>query len=121
MAALPLVHLLRSPEPPSEKPPVLFLLHGVGSNEYDLFGLVPVLDERFLVISVRAPNTLQQGSYAWFEIRFAPQGIQVQAEQVEKSLAVLTTFIQEATGFYGGDPKRVYLMGFSQGAIMSAA
>jgi len=35
--------------------PVLLLLHGYGSDEHDLFGLVPSLPAGFAVASVRAP------------------------------------------------------------------
>ncbi len=54
MQPLSLVHLVREPIVEVRNPPLLLLLHGVGSNEYDLFGLAPYLDERFLIISVRA-------------------------------------------------------------------
>lgn len=104
-----------------EKAPLLLLLHGVGSNEHDLFGLIPYLDERFTIVSVRAPNTLGPGSYAWFEIQFTPQGLVINPEQAEASRQVLLRFIREAVQAYQCDPQRVYLMGFSQGAIMSAS
>src|SRR6266436_5075172 len=70
MKAPSLVHLLRQPLVETSTPPLLLLLHGVGSNEHDLFALAPFLDERFLIISVRAPNTQAPGSYAWFEVDF---------------------------------------------------
>ena len=72
MNTLPLVHLVRQPIIEAGTPPLLLLLHGVGSNEHDLFELAPFLDKRFLIISVRAPNTLGAGSYAWFEVNFTP-------------------------------------------------
>ena len=74
MKTLSLVHLVCEPIVKADTPPLLLLLHGVGSNEDDLFGLAPYLDERFLIISVRAPNTLGPGSYAWFDVDFTPQG-----------------------------------------------
>jgi phospholipase/carboxylesterase len=118
---LPLVHLVRQPLPEADNPPLLLLLHGVGSNERDLFGLAPLLDERFVVLSLRAPNTLGQGSYAWFEVDFTPQGSVINPEQAEQSRQVLVDFIGKAVDAYGADPHQVYLMGFSQGAIMSAS
>jgi phospholipase/carboxylesterase len=89
--------------------------------EHDLFGLAPYLDERFLIISVRAPNTLGPGSYAWFEVAFTPQGPVINPAQAEASRKALITFLDEAVTAYGADPQQVYLMGFSQGAIMSAS
>jgi phospholipase/carboxylesterase len=121
MKTLSLVHLVRQPKVEASAPPLLLLLHGIGSNEYDLYGLAPFLDERFLIISVRAPNTLGPGSYAWFEADFTPQGPVINPEQAEVSRKTLITFLNEAVTAYGADPKQVYLMGFSQGAIMSAS
>jgi phospholipase/carboxylesterase len=121
MRTLPLVHLVRKPSIDAGTPPLLLLLHGIGSNEHDLYGLAPFLDERFLIISVRAPNILGPGSYAWFEADFTPQGPVINPEQAEASLKIIITFLQEAITAYDADPNRVYLMGFSQGAIMSAS
>ena len=121
MEKLSLVHLVRQPLVKSASPPLLLLLHGVGSNEYDLFGLAPYLDKRFLIISVRAPYTLGSDSFAWFEINFTPQGIIIQPEQAEASRNKLITFLNEAVTTYGANPRQVYLMGFSQGAIISAS
>ena len=121
MKTLPLVHLVRQPLIERGNPPLLLLLHGIGSNEHDLYGLTPFLDKRFLIISVRAPNPLGPGSYAWFEADFTPQGPVINPEQAKASLKTLITFLKEAITAYGADPKQVYLMGFSQGAIMSAS
>jgi phospholipase/carboxylesterase len=121
MKPLSLVHLVSQPKIESSTPPLLLLLHGVGSNEHDLFGLVPYLDKRFLIISVRAPNTLGPGSYAWFDVDFTPQGPAINPAQAEASRKVLITFLDEAVNAYDADPKQIYLMGFSQGAIMSAS
>jgi phospholipase/carboxylesterase len=121
MKTLPLVYLVRQPTIEASTPPLLLLLHGIGSNEHDLYGLAPFLDKRFLIISVRAPNTLGPGSYAWFEADFTPQGPVINPEQAEASRKTLITFLKEAITAYDADPKQVYLMGFSQGAIMSAS
>src|SRR5258708_18018051 len=102
-------------------PPLLLLLHGVGSNEHDLFALAPFLDERFLIISVRAPNTQAPGSYAWFEVDFTPQGPVINPAQAEASRKALIAFLAQPLPTHNADPKQVYLMRFSQGAIMSAS
>ncbi len=121
MKILSLVHLVHQPILEEDAPPLLLLLHGIGSNEHDLFALAPFLDERFLIISVRAPNTLEPGSYAWFEANFTPQGPIIDPGQAEASRQALIAFLDEAVTAYGADPKQVYLMGFSQGGIMSAS
>jgi phospholipase/carboxylesterase len=96
-------------------------LHGVGSNEQDLFGLAPYLDERFLIVSVRAPVVLGAGAYGWFNIEFTPRGMVADIEQAKRSLELLPGFIDEIVETYGADDKCVYVAGFSQGAMMSLA
>lgn len=119
--ALPLVHLVREPLVSGEKPPLLLLLHGVGSHERDLFALAPALDPRLLILSLRAPNVLGPDSYAWFRFSPTPAVNRINVEQAEGSRQELLRFIPAAVAAYHADPARVYLMGFSQGAIMSAS
>ena len=114
-------HLVRQPEIPSDKPPLLILLHGVGSHEYDLFSLAQYLDKRFLVLSARAPNTLGPNSYAWFPVEIQPDKFIIDPEKAESSRKAIIQFVAEALDFYAADADQVYLMGFSQGAIMSAS
>jgi phospholipase/carboxylesterase len=117
-----LTHLVREPlERGAAEPPLLLLLHGVGSNEADLFGLAPYLDGRCLVVSARAPFVLGPGAYGWFQIEITPQGLVADLAQARRSLALLPPFIDELTAAYATDARRVYLMGFSQGAMMSLA
>jgi phospholipase/carboxylesterase len=117
---LSLTHLVREPKTESANPPLLLLLHGVGSNEHDLFELTPHLDERFFVVSARAPITLMPGSYAWFHVEFAPNNrIIINPDDAEASRNLLIKYLDELVAAYQLDAKRVYLMGFSQGAIIS--
>lgn len=122
MKQLSLTHIVRQPAVPSQgRPPLLILLHGIGSNEQDLMGLAPSLDGRFLMVSARAPITLERGSYAWFHIQFTPSGIVIKPEEAEASRLLILKFVDEVVEAYGADATRVYLMGFSQGCIMSLA
>jgi phospholipase/carboxylesterase len=115
---LSLYHLVRQPGEKTEgKPPLLILLHGVGSHERDLFGLVTVLDPRFLILSARAPLQLPNGGFGWYPVNFTEKGPVIDPDAVKQGQAKLTAFINEAKTAY--DVERVYLMGFSQGAIMS--
>jgi phospholipase/carboxylesterase len=116
-------HLSQKPRRPSEgKPPLLLLLHGVRSNEHDLMGLAPELDPRFHIVSLRAPLTFGPGMFGWFPIEFLPGGgFKIDPEVADRSRRQVISFIDEATAEYGTDPDRVYLMGFSQGCIMSLA
>src|SRR3989442_12517244 len=70
---LSLVHLTQPPRPPSSpRPPLLLLLHGVGSHEGDLMGLAPYLDERFFIVSARGPVTIGPGMHGGFHVPLDP-------------------------------------------------
>jgi phospholipase/carboxylesterase len=117
-----LIHQIAPPKSSlGARPPLLLLLHGYGANEDDLFSLAPYLDERFMIVSARAPIMLQPGSYAWFNLGFTPQGIVVDPEEVESARLTIHKFLGAVIEAYGCDPNAVYLMGFSQGAMMSLA
>jgi phospholipase/carboxylesterase len=117
-----LIHQVSAPRNGfAERPPLLLLLHGFGANEEDLFSLAPYLDERFLIVSARAPVKLGHMSYAWFNLGFTPEGVVIDAEEAEQSRETLRKFINEIVQYYQADPGAVYLMGFSQGAMMSLA
>jgi phospholipase/carboxylesterase len=117
---LSLIHLVRAPVvPAAAQSPLLLLLHGIGSNEADLFGLTPYLDERLRIVSARAPVVLGPGAFGWFNIEFTPTGLVADLAQARRSLALLATFIDELLAAYSTPSRRIYLMGFSQGAMMS--
>lgn len=121
---LSLVHLAREPvssSSSSQPPPLLLLLHGIGSNEADLFGLAPFLDERFLIVSARAPIVMGAGAYGWFNIEFTPAGLVADINQARKSLDLLPGFLDEIVSHYRANERCVYVGGFSQGAMMSLA
>ncbi len=82
-------------------------------------GLAPYLDPRFHIISARAPFVLGPGAYAWFHIEFTPTGIVIDPREAEESRVTLLRFIDELVEGYGVDHSRVFLMGFSQGGIIS--
>jgi phospholipase/carboxylesterase len=115
-----LKHLVRAPQETEEgRPPLLLLLHGVGSNEEDLFALAPLVDPRFLVISARGPITLQPGAYAWYHVNWTSQGPVHNPEEAEVSRQGIVTFLDEIAATYGADPDRLYVAGFSQGGAMT--
>ncbi|MES2462535.1 MAG: alpha/beta hydrolase [Armatimonadota bacterium] len=120
---LSLRHLVRgaqSAPPAGDKPPLLVLLHGVGSSEHDLFGLAPYLDPRLVVVSARGPLIHDQsGGAAWYPVTFTPEGITADETVAVASRDKIVRFLGEAAEAYGADPRRIYLGGFSQGAIMS--
>ncbi|WP_276166603.1 alpha/beta hydrolase [Zobellia alginiliquefaciens] len=121
-APLSLEHLIRPSSLTEGKPPVLFMFHGYGSNEEDLFSFAPELPEELCVISVRAPYPMEPYGNAWYAINFdAQQGKWSDDEQAKSSRDKIVAFIDEACATYALDAERVTILGFSQGTILSYA
>lgn len=115
-----LVHQVRKPLSSSPSPPLLLLLHGVGSHEGDLLGLAQHLDPRFYVVSLRAPRDYAYGGYSWFDLTWTERGVSGDPVQAQESLQVLRQFIQELRQWDPGLNKApLYVLGFSQGGIMA--
>ena len=119
-ASLSLVHEVLPPQQPTEKPPLLLMLHGFGSHENDLFSFAPMINEKCFVVSARAPITLPFGGFAWYEIDFTNLGEKMNnIPQAVESMKRILKFIDEVHETYGTDPENVNLLGFSQGSILS--
>lgn len=114
-----LYYLVRKPSIESIKPPLLVLLHGVGSNEQDLFSFADKLPGKYLIVSVRAPYVLGTNRFAWYEVDLSKGAPIINAEQAEQSRKTIIHFLDQLKTNYPYDESSVYLCGFSQGAIMS--
>jgi phospholipase/carboxylesterase len=101
----------------NEGTPGILLLHGLGADEADLMGLEGALDPRFTVVSARAPYRYGPG-FAWFALQEVGQP---DGDTLRASVEALHTFIPEMAQTYSIDPARIFLLGFSQGAIISSA
>lgn len=121
-APLSLEHLIRPSSLTEGKPPVMFMLHGYGSNEEDLFSFATELPEELCIISVRAPYPMEPFGNAWYAINFdAQQGKWSDDEQAALSRDKIIKFMEEACKTYGLDDQDITLLGFSQGTILSYA
>lgn len=119
---LSLEYKIREPKVILDKNPLLLLLHGYGSNEADLFSFADELPDEYYIISARAPYEMQYGSYAWYDINFdADQNKFSDHDQAKVSRDLIAGFIDELIQTYPIDPKKVTLIGFSQGSILSYA
>ena len=119
MAAPGFHHLSRPAAQAEGDHPLLVLLHGYGSDERDLMGLASLLDPRFQVVSVRAPQVLETGGYAWFALQFTPFGLVLDHAQAQESRQQLQAWLEVLVAAPGVDRSRVFLLGFSQGAGMA--
>jgi phospholipase/carboxylesterase len=117
-----LEYLIRKPKITIENPPLLILLHGYGSNEQDLFSFSEELPDAFLIISARAPKTLGYGSYAWYTIHFNKDADKFSdIPEAMESLDLIDNFMDEIIEKYAVDKDNIFLLGFSQGTILSTA
>lgn len=122
MKELALQYIVREPNKQTEKTALLILLHGYGSNEEDLFSFATELPEDLIIISARAPQNLGFGSYAWYTINFtADQGKFSDIPEAIEARETIATFIDEIQEKYNISPGKTFLLGFSQGTILSYA
>jgi phospholipase/carboxylesterase len=113
-----LQHQLR---PASGQPEgALVLLHGRGTNEFDLLPLLDALDpERRLVgVTVRAPLELSPGGFHWYVSRAVGYP---DHDTFHSTYAMLTAFLDSLPDALGVPWARTVLGGFSMGTVMSYA
>ena len=96
--------------------PTILTLHGLGSNEQELIGLASHLPEGLLWISPRAPLALGPDSYEWYRVRIIGRP---DPAQVALALQTIDHFINEILTTYPIDPQKLFLLGFSQGSLLS--
>jgi len=101
--------------PPAERAgrPLLVLLHGYGSHEQDLFGLVPSLPEQFVVAAVQAPLAppFPTPGWSWFPI----EGLHARdPESTTRAAERFLEWVDTET-----DAEVIGLLGFSQGAVIA--
>ena len=100
----------------------MLLLHGYGSNERDLFSFAEELPDQFLIVSVQAPLSLGFDAYAWYTIHFTNALDKFSdVPEAKESLKKIELFLDEIILKFNVDPKKIFLLGFSQGAILSTA
>ncbi|MCK5814838.1 MAG: phospholipase [Flavobacteriaceae bacterium] len=119
---LSLEYIVRPPKISIKNPPLLILLHGYGSNEQDLFSFASELPDELLIISVRAPMTLGPGSYSWYTIHFdMNDGKFSDTDEAKTAIGKINQFIEEVKTNFEIDQNNIFLLGFSQGTILSYA
>jgi phospholipase/carboxylesterase len=112
--AQPLTVVHKAPRKPAAgTPPLLVLLHGFGANEQDLLPIAARLDPRLAVASLRGPYQVRPGSYSWVNGNTA--------DELDKARRMVIECIDQVANSTGADRGRVYLAGFSQGAMLTLA
>lgn len=97
----------------SSAPVVAVLLHGYGSNEHDLTGLVGPLALGMPWVSLRAPLEMGHGGAAWFEITTPGNP---DPEPIARATGAVWDWIDE----HVPAEARIVPIGFSQGGFMAS-
>ena len=115
---LPLAYLEQTQSDSRNQPLVIFL-HGFGSNEQDLFGIKDALPSTWTYLSARAPMPVDPNGYRWFTKTSGDAEYNGETADLQRSAKLIEDFVGKATAKYHTQSARVFLVGFSQGAIMS--
>ncbi len=101
---------------------LIVMLHGLGSNGEDLFGLVRFLEKFLPDCHFYAPNGVEKFDmgpfgYQWFSLR--DRNIDVIKKSLLKSLPLVQELIKQKLDELSLEYKDLILIGFSQGAMLS--
>ena len=101
--------------------PTVLTLHGRGANAFDLLGLAPYLSGgKFLMLCPQGPLETPIGpqgvGYAWYPMS---NGGNPDVEAMLSSQRKLQSFLDECLTRYPIDSKKLVVLGFSQGGVMS--
>lgn len=114
-------YIVREPEQITPSTPILFMLHGYGSNEQDLFSFREDLPKDWILISFRAPGSTEYEGFSWFDINFNnPQNF-IDINQADEMIKVVIQNIMSIINHYGLTESKTHLCGFSQGGILGYA
>lgn len=117
---LDLHYIFQAAQGNKENAPLVVMIHGYGSHENDLFGLKDYLSPHAHYLSFRAPMNLGFGGFAWYPINFDNMGNkESDTIKAAESRDLLMRCIKEFKSQKNLEGSPVWLLGFSQGAILS--
>ena len=113
-----LIHCVRLPEQasPDRPAPALVMLHGWRGDESSMWIFKQVIAAGAAALTPRAPLELKPQEYAWYRhngARPTPD-----PDSLREGLNYLVHFLTSIPDQYPIDPKRLLLIGFSQGAAI---
>lgn len=114
---LPLKYIVQAPADSKNKPLIIFL-HGFTRSEQDIFTLKENFVPDYTYVAVRAPLPIYSG-FQWFSLQIPSGGLIQVAEEVKKSTNLLDEFVKKIAAKYQTSTEKIFLVGFSQGAMMS--
>ena len=114
-----LKYSIKFPEITQSNMPVLFLMHGYGSNEKQFNKLIEELNNKYLIVSMRAPFNFMVIKNRWYEYSIFDGDTLSNQAQIDVSTNRIIKTIEHIKEEYNIDEKKIFIGGFSQGAIMS--
>lgn len=114
-------YIVREPENITSNTSILFMLHGYGSNEQDLFSFRETLPDDWIIVSFRAPKTTEYEGFSWYDIDFNNPEKFIDVPQAKESLNSILESILKIINHYGITEGKTHLCGFSQGGILCYA
>lgn len=101
------------------KPPLLVLLHGRDAYAETIFSVEHLLPAEFHVISIRATYKSPGEGYEWYKPYDYSHPLEsFDEEHFRESLDIVTPMIASLLEEKDVDTKKLFLLGFSQGAAM---
>lgn len=101
---------------------LIVLLHGLGADGNDLFGLTPLLAQTFPTAAFVAPNApepcdMAPMGYQWFSLMDRDPDVILGG--VRTAAPVLDAFLDQELERHGLSDDKLVLLGFSQGTMMA--
>ncbi|GGF38769.1 phospholipase [Aliidongia dinghuensis] len=120
--SLPLTGPSRPPASGGKPTSLVVLLHGLGADGQDLIELAdhlaPLLpDTAFIAPNAPEPCDMAPYGYQWFSLQERTPA--VMAAGADRAAPVLAAFLETELAARGLDARRLALLGFSQGTMMS--
>jgi phospholipase/carboxylesterase len=106
---------------------LVILLHGYGSNGENLISLAHEIKRALPEAHYIAPNAVEPweggfpDSYQWFSLSdgFNRHALETMSENIKNSNKILTNFIDVQLARFNLTEDKLFIVGFSQGAMMS--
>ena len=114
---------VKNPQPSKKDNKVIIMFHGYGSNKDDLFSFAEFMNPDFLIISIQAPIKLDNHSHCWWPLHYDDNmQLKMDTKLAKQSVKELNKFIcEDLAKKYSFSLNQVYLLGFSQGCMISYA
>ena len=114
---------VKNPQPSKKDNKVIIMFHGYGSNKDDLFSFAEFMNPDFLIISIQAPIKLDNHSHCWWPLHYDDNmQLKMDTKLAKQSVKELNKFIcEDLAKKYNFSLNQVYLLGFSQGCMISYA